>query len=254
MQSLHARESDIPTNGDGFGMGWYHPDFGPTPGLYTSVMPAWNNRNLLHLTAKISSPLFFSHVRAASAGGVTEFNCHPFISNNWMLMHNGTVYDFVTIKRHIRHLLDDDIYHWIQGETDSEHIFALYQQFSKGQTHHNLDTVADVLARVIETVEALQQKYCETKNIFFNICLTDGKRLVACRYQSDGKPSSLHYAYGSQFVKGDDGRFHMLKNGENACGVVASENLTDFNMEWHDVPFNHFLLIDESLNIRTRPI
>ena len=254
MQSLHARESQVPTNGDGFGIGWYHPDFGTTPGLFTSIMPAWNNRNLLHLTSKIRSPLFFSHVRAASAGGVTKYNCHPFVSGDWMMMHNGTVHEFMTIKRHIRHLLDDDIYHWIQGDTDSEHIFALYQQYIKGKDINDLNVVADTIADVIKTLEELQTKYCQTINVFFNICLTDGKRLLTCRYQSDKKPASLHYAYGSRFVQGDDGRYHMLQEGENVCSVVASEKLTDFNMEWHDVPVNHFLLIDDSLSITTRPV
>jgi len=120
MQSLHARESEIPTNGDGFGLGWYAPQISPQPALFTSISPAWNDRNLLNLTAKIKSPCFFAHVRAASAGGVTTYNCHPFVQSQWMLMHNGEIHDFIVAKRHLRHLLDDDIYHWIQGETDSD--------------------------------------------------------------------------------------------------------------------------------------
>ena len=31
MQSLHARESNMPTNGDGFGLGWYMPNISATP-------------------------------------------------------------------------------------------------------------------------------------------------------------------------------------------------------------------------------
>src|SRR5438876_12361096 len=79
MQSLHARESTIPTNGDGFGVGWYASHISPEPALFTSVFPAWNDRNLLNLTAKIKSSCFFAHVRAAGAGGVTNYNCHPFV-------------------------------------------------------------------------------------------------------------------------------------------------------------------------------
>lgn len=30
-QSLHAIESTIPTNGDGFGLGWYVPQISPEP-------------------------------------------------------------------------------------------------------------------------------------------------------------------------------------------------------------------------------
>src|SRR5215216_2121688 len=71
MQSLHARETKIPTNGDGFGLGWYAKKISPHPALFTSIAPAWNDRNLLSLTSKIKSKCFFAHVRAASAGGVT---------------------------------------------------------------------------------------------------------------------------------------------------------------------------------------
>jgi glutamine amidotransferase len=58
MQSLHARESQMPTNGDGFGVGWYVPEISKMPALFTSISPAWNDNNLLHLTAKIKSPCF----------------------------------------------------------------------------------------------------------------------------------------------------------------------------------------------------
>jgi predicted glutamine amidotransferase len=39
-QSLHSRLGAEPTNGDGFGVGWYGaPD---TPGVFHSTQPAWN--------------------------------------------------------------------------------------------------------------------------------------------------------------------------------------------------------------------
>ena len=43
-QSLHSRLGATTTNGDGFGVGWYGA--GDEPGLYRSVHPAWNDRNL----------------------------------------------------------------------------------------------------------------------------------------------------------------------------------------------------------------
>ncbi len=42
---LHARESTIPTNGDGFCLGWYVPEISPQPALFTSIYPAWNDCN-----------------------------------------------------------------------------------------------------------------------------------------------------------------------------------------------------------------
>ncbi|KAG0076627.1 glutamine amidotransferase subunit, partial [Podila epicladia] len=67
-----------PINGDGFGVGWYdnEPDeeLGVSPCIFTSVTPAWNNMNLIRLSEKIRSPLVFAHVRASTAGSVSESN------------------------------------------------------------------------------------------------------------------------------------------------------------------------------------
>jgi predicted glutamine amidotransferase len=67
-QSLHSREGATPTNGDGFGVGWYEE--GEPPRVYRSVHPAWNDRNLRELAAGISSHLFFAHIRASTGTAV----------------------------------------------------------------------------------------------------------------------------------------------------------------------------------------
>ena len=256
MQSLHARESNLPTNGDGFGLGWYAPAISPMPALFKSISPAWNDNNLLHLTAKIISPTFFAHVRAASAGGVTHYNCHPFIHDQWMLMHNGEIFNFKAVKRHLRHLLDDDIYNWIQGETDSEHLFALFLQIGKGKDLSTISVVADVLQATFDQIIQLICEYSEPGPSYFNICLTDGTRLLASRYCTDKNltPETMHYSLGSRFVV-KEGHYHMIeKDNTRGCLLVTSEKLTNFNAEWHDVPINHLMMADSDLSIQLRPL
>jgi glutamine amidotransferase len=257
MQSLHAKESETRTNGDGFGVGWYAPMMDEKPGLFTSVSPAWNDRNLLSLTKKIQSPAFFAHVRAASAGGVTQYNCHPFVHNNWMMMHNGGISGFKQIKRHLRRLLDDDLYDWIQGETDSEHLFALFLQHAKTHDLSQIKTVAAVLKKTIQDVLGLVQQFggaSHQKPSHFNVCLTDGKRLIATRYCSDKActPRSLHYAIGSQFLM-QNGQGEMLPSGEKkspACVLVSSEKLTQSSVAWQAVPPQHMLLVTAGLDVK----
>ena len=53
------------TNGDGFGVGWYG-EGATRPRLFRSVEPAWNDRNLRELASHVSSPLFFTHIRAST--------------------------------------------------------------------------------------------------------------------------------------------------------------------------------------------
>lgn len=246
MQSMRAKESDIRTNGDGFGLGWYVPHLDTKPGLFTSISPAWNDQNLLHLTRKIESPCFFAHIRAASAGGVTNYNCHPFIHGQWMFMHNGGVHDFITVKRHLRHLLDDDIYHWIQGETDSEHIFALFLQLAKKRHLKNIRVVGEVLKETIFTVEELIAKYAKKGSSYYNICITDGNRIIASRYSTDPNYSlSLHYLTESTLIRNKTRR-SLANRDTEPFTLIASEKLTAFSEEWVDVPENHIMLTDNA--------
>ena len=253
MQSLHARETNLRTNGYGFGVGWYAPEIGSDPALFTSISPAWNDKNLLHLTAKIQSPCFFAHVRSASAGGVTNYNCHPFLSGDWMLMHNGEIHDFIQVKRHMRHLLDDEIYHWIKGDTDSEHLFGLFLQLSKGRDLTKLSIVADVLQETLQKIQELIKEYAQAGPSYFNICLTDGHRIVATRYctHEKKKPLTLHYLVGYVLSTQD---LWEKENGKPSYIVVSSEKLNDLDVGWESVPEQHMVLVDENKTIYLRPI
>ena len=86
-QALHARMGAEPTNGDGFGLGWY--GHGEIPAVYRSVAPAWSDANLREIAAHVDSPLFITHVRAAIGSPVQQTNCHPFRHGRWLFVHNG---------------------------------------------------------------------------------------------------------------------------------------------------------------------
>ena len=96
-QSLHARMGAEPTNGDGFGLGWYGT--GDGPGVYRSVSPAWADANLRELAAHIESPLFLAHVRAAIGSPVQQTNCHPFRHGRWLFVHNGYLAEIHALRR-----------------------------------------------------------------------------------------------------------------------------------------------------------
>jgi glutamine amidotransferase len=258
-QSLKARETEVMTNGDGFGVGWYVPEISREPALFTSTTPAWSDRNLSHLTSKIKAEAFFAHVRAASEGGVTQYNCHPFIFREWMFMHNGCISDFIRVKRHLRRLLDDDIYNWIKGDTDSEHLFALCMQIAKGRDLSRVENLADILEEAFQEILLLSRVFNAEGLSYFNICITDGRRLVVSRYCSDTsvKPLTMHYATGSALaspVRGEKNQSIMLKQGAKKCVLVSSEKLSNVSDEWQMLPPHHFLLVDETMNVSMRKI
>ena len=90
-QSMSSRSTETPTNGDGFGIGWYGSR--ENPGLFRSIRPAWNDFNLRDLAAQIDTRLFLAHVRATSLATVQETNCHPFRWRKWLFVHNGEIFD-----------------------------------------------------------------------------------------------------------------------------------------------------------------
>jgi glutamine amidotransferase len=254
-QSIRARETDEPLNGDGFGIGWYAQDIDPYPAVYRSIQPAWNDQNLQYLAPKIRSNCFFAHVRAASIGEVSIDNNHPFNYKRLMFMHNGGIAEFYRIKRYLRRQLSDEIYAWIKGQTDSEHMFALFLDiFQKNKYHFIAKDIGDALEETIHTLRAIQKKHHIRGINYINAAITDGRSIVAVRYTSSEpkKAPSLHFSEGSQYVY-NDGVCRMLPTGrgdDNGAVLVVSEKLNSYKAQWQDIPVNHMLLVRDNLSVK----
>ena len=59
-QSYDAEEMSQPLNGDGFGLGWYRKQIRPSPGLFRSITPAWNNQNLIYNASLLKTNCLFA--------------------------------------------------------------------------------------------------------------------------------------------------------------------------------------------------
>src|SRR3954454_18507266 len=127
VQSMSSTLGAEPTNGDGFGLGWYGD--GDGPGVFRSIEPAWNDRNLHEVAAHVHSPRVFAHIRAAIGSPVQQTNCHPFRSGGWLWMHNGYIDGFREMKRDLAMMVDPDLYGDIEGTTDTEMLLFLARTF-----------------------------------------------------------------------------------------------------------------------------
>jgi len=252
-QSFHAQEIKEPLNGDGFGVGWYVPSINKIPAVYTSPMPAWSDRNLRHLATKVSSPCIFSHVRAASTGSVSQLNCQPFQYENYLFMHNGEIRGFSQIKRNLRRSLSDETYEWIEGETDSEHFFALFlNRLLKKTKTSGVRILSDTLIETIDELEAIKTKHGVQQASSLNIVITDGSCLVGVRYISKGYekiPPTLYYSSG-KLCTCENGISHLELSSCDKAVLIVSEKLTDYQDEWNEVPPNYLIEVDQSLSIR----
>ncbi len=209
-QALTAFEGKTPTNGDGFGIGWYGER--DVPGCYRETLPAWSDENLRSICSQVRSPLFFAHVRASTEAAVARVNCHPFVHGKWMFMHNGQIGGHKIIRRKVESLIPDDLYTHRVGSTDSEAFFlaAVGQGLDR-------DPVGAV-ARTIRLVLDIQKQAGVTEAFRFAACLTDGERLWAFRWSSDPKPPTLYLS------DRPDGT------------VFVSEPIDDACDSWREVP------------------
>jgi predicted glutamine amidotransferase len=232
-QSLSARRGLVPTNGDGFGLGWYGEL--PTPGLFRDTMPAWNDSNLLSLSEQIRSPMFFAHVRASTGTPTTRLNCHPFRYGPWLFMHNGQIGGYARIRRELESLIPSEYYEHRWGSTDSEAFFLM-------ALAHGLerDPIA-AMAITVVAVESIMEAHDVDEPLRITAAASDGRRIVALRYSTDGQSPSLYYATGSEVAVIDgDCRF---AEGDGSV-LVLSEPLDAVPGFWHEVPEGHALIAE----------
>ena len=255
-QSIRANESEEPLNGDGFGIGWYMHQIDRVPARYLSVRPAWNDRNLLYLAPKIISKCIFAHVRAATTGVVNELNCHPFHFKNFLFMHNGDICGFNSIKRPLEQILSEEVYNMLEGQTDSEHLFALLIENLKViKDDYTADEIAKALENSICDIRKLKLKHGITGDDYINAVVTDGNSMVAVRYVSEQSlpAPTLYYSEGTAY-ECKDGICHMRADKKDKAVLVVSEKLTDIADDWKPIPVNHILIVENKLKTKLRAV
>lgn len=255
-QSISAKELEEPLNGDGFGIGWYVPDVNYEPVTFVSINPAWSNRNLRNLAPKIRTECFIAHVRAASVGEVSESNCHPFQYRNLLMMHNGGVENFSSIKRQIREPLNDEFYNWIKGQTDSEHLFALLLHYLFTESSSvNPESVIAAFEKMFDHVHSLMRQHNIIEPAYLNMVVTNGLFVVGTRFITDPKETPLtlyHSNAGHYAVENGVSQVRPADMGDRSV-LVVSEKLSN-DKDWTIVPPNHFVVVDTELSVSTHPI
>jgi predicted glutamine amidotransferase len=236
-QSLHSKLGAETTNGDGFGIGWY--GIGDAPGVFHSIEPAWNDRNLRELAAHLGSPLVFAHICASSGSPVQETNCHPFRHGRWLWMHNGLISEFPTVKRDLAFAVDPALYSEIQGSTDSELFFFL------ALTLGLEDDPPAAVERAVGLIEETGMRHGVEHPIQMTVATSDGKQLWAFRYSSEGKSRSLYYSTDVGTLREqypDNPVLHMVSDESR---LVVSEPLGDLEGAWNEVPESSWGVIRE---------
>ncbi len=240
-QSMSSRSAETPTNGDGFGVGWYGSR--ELPGLFRSIRPAWNDFNLRDLAAQIDARLFLAHVRATSLATVQETNCHPFRWRNWLFVHNGEIFDVEKVRRDPLLAVAPEYFGNILGSTDSELMFHLALSLGLEKDPPG------ALARMAGLVERSARQKGVAEALWMTLGVSDGRMLWAVRYASDRQAPTLYHSRDMQDV------YQINPSLEGRLGpstrVVVSEPVGAFPQVWVEVPQSSLVVVDgEDLAIR----
>ncbi|WP_329193016.1 MULTISPECIES: class II glutamine amidotransferase [unclassified Streptomyces] len=228
-QSLHSRLGAETTNGDGFGVGWYTKE-DVTPAVMRDIGPAWNNRNLREIADHVRSPLFFAHIRASTGTAVQQSNCHPFRHGRWMWMHNGAISGFHLMRRDLCMLVDPALFTGIEGTTDSEVMFYLAVTLGLDQDPPG------AVARMVGVVERSGREHGVEFPMQMTVAVTDGERLWAFRYSSQGASRSLFYSSRVDTLRTLHPDVPYLEDLSEETRLIVSEPLSDLPGAWNEVP------------------
>jgi glutamine amidotransferase len=236
-QSLHSTLGAETTNGDGFGLGWYGT--GEGPGVYHSVAPAWNDRNLKELAGHIVSPVVFAHIRASTGGAIQQTNCHPFRHGRWLWMHNGLIREFGAVKRDLSFAVDPSLFARIEGSTDTELFFFL------ALTLGLEDDPPSAVERAVGFIEETGRAHGVKQPIQMTVATTDGAGVWVFRYSSEGSSRSLFYSTDVATLRAqypDNPTLHRLSEETR---LVVSEPLGDLAGAWNVVPESSCVVVQE---------
>ncbi len=110
-QSRNARQmTDSSVAGDGWGIGWFCPEAGPTPGLLKSILPLWSDENARTATHAIRSGSVVGHIRYASPNIETCFvNTPLYVLDDHLWTINGELQPWPgPLSKAMRDRLDPD--------------------------------------------------------------------------------------------------------------------------------------------------
>lgn len=218
-------------------------------------------------------------------------------------MHNGYISSFAKIKRQMCAEMTQEAYEHIQGGTDTEHFAALLMSYlcpdepdlkqeqpTAGDErvpkawglYHEPSEIQSALEKTIATIIKTQYKVlgeaAESNDL--NICVTDGRSLVACRFRNHAteQPPSLYYSTtagatlnrqypdhpaGPAGPLGPNKREGKHTEGHNPHArhatadhgkhvIVASEPTTYKDKEWNLIEKNRVVLVDNTGEVQVQ--
>jgi glutamine amidotransferase len=215
-------------NADGFGFGWVNPS--RQTAIYTNTRPIWSDSNLSGLSESLFSSYWLANVRSATPGqSISLDNTHPFKFGQILFTHNGYIENFnPDIRTRLHEILEPSIQSGIQGNTDSEFLFAILRQ----QLNHTPD-----IAEAIQGMVSILTEMITDEKVLLNLIVGDGTRFYILRHAINGQCPTLYYSteenefpdsilIASEALT-ESGKWRTVP--EHSCSTISDNSPPDFN-------------------------
>lgn len=232
------------TNPDGTGLGIF--DAHGQPELRKRPMAAWADADFATEAHEMTGTTFLAHVRYATTGSLDVRNTHPFLQDDRIFAHNGVVEGLDALDRRLHEVGTGDL---VQGETDSERVFALI-------TGSIRDRDGDVTAGLVDAVRWLA---ANVPIYAINVLLSTATDVWALRYPQTHPLYVLDRTYRQPAPRRE---FHLRTNRIRARSrhlltrssvVFASERMDD-DPRWRLMEPGELFHVDEDLQISRRVV
>ncbi len=167
---------------DGWGVAFYVDG---APHVTRSPLTALGD-NLFHrLSGVVASETVLAHVRRATQGPKTVFNCHPFQFGRWVFAHNGDIPELERHREALSREIAPRLRRYVLGETDSELVFYVFltelQQYGPLARRHSIDDVVTALRSTIARVREICDVPEASSPALLTMIVTDGDTMAATR-------------------------------------------------------------------------
>jgi glutamine amidotransferase len=164
---------------DGWGVAFY---IDGAPHVTRSPSTALGDALFHRLSGVVASETVLAHVRKATQGDKTVFNCHPFQHGRWVFAHNGDIPRFGEVQSALLELVDARLRRFVMGDTDSEVVFFVFMsELSRaaGGRRPELPHAMTAMRTTVTRVRELCDGRPGVERALLTLMATDGDNLVA---------------------------------------------------------------------------
>jgi predicted glutamine amidotransferase len=165
---------------DGWGVAFY---IDGAPHVTRSPSTALGDALFHRLSGVVASETVLAHVRKATQGDKTVFNCHPFQHGRWVFAHNGDIPRFEEVRAPLLALVEPRLRRFVMGDTDSEVVFFVFlSELSRAAGEGVRPELTHAMAALRTTVKRVRE-LCDGRpgagDSLLTLMATDGENLVA---------------------------------------------------------------------------